>query len=72
MIQETRKICIKIIIDLKWHNHCLKNIGVQIFNHLPKIVKDCISVKAFKTALQGLLIEHCFYTLDEFFNMSFV
>jgi hypothetical protein len=46
-----------------------QNIGVQIFNHLPKIVKDCISVKAFKTALQGLLIEHCFYTLDEFFNI---
>lgn len=49
-----------------------QNIGIKIFNRLPKPVRDCNSLKVFRTALLNLLVQKCFYTIEEFYDMSLV
>jgi hypothetical protein len=46
--------------------HCS---GIKIFNSLPiEIINISNKPKNFKRALKHFLYQHCFYTLDEFFN----
>jgi hypothetical protein len=43
------------------------SVGVKIYNHLPADIKDlACEIKSFKKALKYLL-EHSFYTVNEFF-----
>jgi hypothetical protein len=43
--------------------------GIEIFNGLPKAIKDISSkLKKFKIALKHYLLTHSFYSLDEFFS----
>ena len=45
--------------------------GIKIFNKLPVELKQLMgSTKHFKTAVRRYLVSHCFYTLNEFFNMD--
>jgi hypothetical protein len=43
--------------------------GIKIFNSLPIEIKNSSNNrKSFKRALKHFLYQHCFYTLDEYFN----
>jgi hypothetical protein len=45
--------------------------GIQIYNKLPAALKQLVkSPKFFKKAIKDYLVSHCFYTLQEFFNME--
>ena len=45
--------------------------GVKIFNNLPLELKQLIkSPMKFKVAIRKNLDSHCFYTVDEFFNLN--
>jgi hypothetical protein len=45
--------------------------GVKVFNYLPIELKWLIeSSMKFKVAIRRYLVSHCFYTLDEFFNLN--
>jgi len=46
--------------------------GSKIYNHLPSNIKALSNdAKCFKTALKNYLIEHSFYSLDEFYRSAF-
>jgi hypothetical protein len=42
------------------------NIGLHLLNHLPHYMKDISAIYKFKNTLKTLLLEHCFYSIDEF------
>lgn len=42
--------------------------SIKIYNHLPQKLKDIDSFNSFKNSVKQLLLDHCFYSLDEFFN----
>ena len=45
--------------------------GVKIFNHLPISIKRHIrEPKSFKIKLRNFLLEHSFYSLDEYFEIN--
>ncbi|PNF39304.1 hypothetical protein B7P43_G16557 [Cryptotermes secundus] len=43
------------------------NIGLRLLNHLPQYIKDIPALYKFKKTLKTFLLEHCFYSIDEFF-----
>lgn len=45
--------------------------GTKIYNRLPKNFKD-LPVKIFKQKLKNMLLESAFYSIDEFFNHTFI
>jgi hypothetical protein len=45
--------------------------GIKLFSHLPQTLKRLsIDIKAFKPALQRFLIQHSFYSVDEYFQLK--
>jgi hypothetical protein len=45
--------------------------GIKIFNKLPSELKQVMNfTKKFKTALRRYLVTHCFYSIEEFYNMG--
>lgn len=45
------------------HYQCL-----TIYNHLPPKIKNIQSLDSFKNTLKSFLLEHCFYTINEYLN----
>jgi len=46
--------------------------GSKLYNHLPSNIKILLNdTKLFKSTLKGYLIEHMFYSLDEFYQSAF-
>jgi hypothetical protein len=46
-------------------------LGSRIFNHIPSYIKDLLhNEKQFKSVLKKYLLENCFYTLEEYFNVN--
>ena len=47
--------------------------GIKIFNKLPSYLKELIgSPKKFKRILKKYLVSHCFYNLEEFYDINFL
>jgi hypothetical protein len=45
--------------------------GIRIFNKLPSYLKELVeSPKIFKRALKKYLVSHCFYNLEEFYDIN--
>jgi hypothetical protein len=45
--------------------------GIKLFNHLPQTLKHLpIDIKVFKPALRRFLIQHSFYSVDEYFQLK--
>jgi hypothetical protein len=43
----------------------------RVFNHLPSNIKDLLhNEKQFKSVLKKYLLQNCFYTLEEYFNVD--
>jgi hypothetical protein len=42
------------------------NIGLRLLNHLPQYMKEIPALNKFKNTLKTFLLEHCFYSIDEF------
>jgi hypothetical protein len=38
----------------------------QLLNHLPQYMKEIPTLNKFKNTLKTFLLEHCFYSIDEF------
>ena len=46
------------------------NTGLRIYNHLPQHLKKTFAVNKFKTGLFRFLLEHCFYSVQEYFELK--
>jgi hypothetical protein len=45
--------------------------GIKIFNKLPSELKQLVNFpKKFKRTLRRYLVSHCFYSIEEFYNMG--
>jgi hypothetical protein len=44
------------------------NIGLCLLNNLPQYIKDIPALYKFKKALETFLLEHGFYSIDEFLS----
>jgi hypothetical protein len=45
--------------------------GIKIFNKLSSELKQLVNfLKKFKTTLRRYLVTHCFYSIEEFYNMD--
>jgi hypothetical protein len=45
--------------------------GIKIFNKLPPEIRELVQMpNIFKSTLQGYLVQHCFYKLEEFYTMN--
>jgi hypothetical protein len=45
--------------------------GLRIYNKLPLYLKELVeSPKIFKRTLKKYLVSHCFYSLDEFYDVN--
>jgi hypothetical protein len=42
------------------------NIGLRLLNHLPQYMKDIPALYKFKNTPKTFLLEHSFYSIDEF------
>jgi hypothetical protein len=42
------------------------NIGIRMLNQLPQGIKEIPVVYEFKKTLRTFLLDHCFYSIDEF------
>jgi hypothetical protein len=56
-----------LYIRESYHNN-FNNIGLRLLNHLPQYIKDIPALYKFKKALKIFLLEHGFYSIDEFFS----
>lgn len=45
------------------------SMGLRIFNALPFRIKDCPGLSEFRRELRRFLLLHCFYSVDEYFNV---
>lgn len=45
--------------------------GIKLFNKLPRMYRDIINVRTFKTKVKEMLLVYCFYTIDEFLECQF-
>jgi hypothetical protein len=46
--------------------------GCKIYNYLPKSLKEEKVLCHFKTKLKQFLLEHCFYSIEEYFEHASV
>jgi hypothetical protein len=45
--------------------------GIKLFNNLPLEIKEIVGIpKQFKISLRKYLITHCFYDLEEYYNVN--
>ena len=44
--------------------------GLRIFNNLPSEIKSCRNVKQFLSGLKTFLLKHCFYNIQEFYDLK--
>jgi hypothetical protein len=42
------------------------NIGIRMLNQLPLSIKEIPLLYKFKRTLKAFLLDHCFYSIDEF------
>ena len=45
------------------------NMGIRLYNKVPKNIQKVEKYKPYKRKLKAFLIEHVFYSLDEFFKL---
>lgn len=60
-------------VDFKRLNVSRKSpdcVGLQIYNRLPKRIKECRSVNAFKGELKNLLLANTLYSMQEFYSLT--
>jgi hypothetical protein len=41
-----------------------------MLNHLPQYIKEIPVLEKFKKTLKTYLLDHCFYSIDEFFMLD--
>jgi hypothetical protein len=46
------------------------NMGHRMLNHLPQYIKEIPVLEKFKKTLKTYLLDHCFYSIDEFFMLD--
>ncbi|VEN55573.1 unnamed protein product [Callosobruchus maculatus] len=49
-----------------------ETLGLKIYNKLPPNIKSRATLGAFRRDLKMFLYDRCFYTMDEFFNDTYV
>jgi hypothetical protein len=42
------------------------NMGIKLYSKVPKRIKNAVDFLAFKRELKSFLLEHSFYTINEF------
>lgn len=52
------------------YEHLSSQLGVQIVNSLTDAIKDSPTPKAFRSSLEKLLINHAFYSVEEFLGFN--
>lgn len=55
--------------SLNLGKNCPRSLGLKLYNALPQQFKDLQNEKMFGSGIRAFLRQHCFYSVDEYFDM---